>query len=253
MIVIKTEADLARMRVAAGMAAFIRDELAALTTPGLTTADLEQVAVKRLAEFGARSAFKGYRGFPGYICTSVNEDVVHGIPGPLKIQAGDIVSIDVGVVYDGFVGDTAVTVPTVGCDEEVIRLIEATKAALMGGIAKAVHGARLGDVSNAIEVAVRKAGFSVVREFVGHGIGREMHEDPQIPNYGPAGQGPRLKAGMTLAIEPMVNLGSAQVEVMGDGWTVKTADRRMSAHFEHTVAVGHGGAEILSRAENANV
>lgn len=253
MILIKTEADLVRMRVAAGMAAFIRDELASLTTPGLTTADLEQVAVKRMAEFGARSAFKGYRGFPGYICTSVNEDVVHGIPGPRKILAGDIVSIDVGVVYDGFVGDTAVTVPALGCEEEVSRLMEATQEALMAGIAQAVHGARLGDVSSAIESTVRKAGFSVVREFVGHGIGRDMHEEPQIPNYGPAGQGPRLRAGMTLAIEPMVNLGSARVDVMEDGWTVKTADRRMSAHFEHTVAVGHGSAEILSCAENAKV
>jgi len=208
---------------------------------------------QRMAEFGARSAFKGYRGFPGYICTSVNEDVVHGIPGPRKILAGDIVSIDVGVVYDGFVGDTAVTVPALGCEEEVSRLMEATQEALMAGIAQAVHGARLGDVSSAIESTVRKAGFSVVREFVGHGIGRDMHEEPQIPNYGPAGQGPRLRAGMTLAIEPMVNLGSARVDVMEDGWTVKTADRRMSAHFEHTVAVGHGSAEILSCAENAKV
>ncbi len=253
MILVKSEAELSRMRAAAGIAAAIRDELAAMVMPGVTTFDLEQLAVRRMQEYGAKSAFKGYRGYPGFICTSLNEDVVHGIPGPQVIQSGDIVSIDVGVVYDGFVGDTAVTIYAQECNDECRRLLDAARNALMAGIGKAVHGGRLGDVSNAIETVAVEAGCSVVRDFVGHGIGRSMHEDPQIPNYGPAGQGPRLKAGMTLAIEPMVNLGTAQVEVMADGWTVKTADRRVSAHFEHTVAVGYETAEILSCAENAKL
>ncbi len=233
------------------MAASIRDALAACIAPGMTTADLDEFALKKMHDFGARSAFKGYHGYPGHICVSVNEEVVHGIPGKRRIGLGDVVSVDVGVIFDGFVGDTALTVPVGTQDEEVFRLLDVTKQALVNGIEKAVAGSRVGDISHAVESTAKKAGFTVVREFVGHGIGRDMHEEPQIPNFGSPGRGPKLSDGMTLAIEPMVNLGGAGVEVMEDGWTVKTADRKASAHFEHTVLVQSANAEILTIAENA--
>ena len=208
--------------------------------------DLDNLARDLIAKAGGRSAFLGYRGFPGHICTSVNEVVVHGIPGPQRVKLGDLISIDVGVVYDGFVGDTAATVMVGVTDAEVIRLVKVAEQALADGIAKAVPGGRLSDVSHAIEQTTVKAGFSVVRDFVGHGIGRSMHEDPQIPNYGPPGRGPKLRPGMTLAIEPMLNQGAAEVDVMGDGWTVRTRDGRPSVHVEHTVAVLESGPEILT-------
>jgi len=189
----------------------------------------------------------GYHGYPGHICISPNEVVVHGIPGVRRIQNGDLVSLDIGVRYGGFVGDTATTVMVGAVDETVRRLVETTEKALYAGIAMAIVGGRVSDISHAVQQTAELAGFSVVRAFVGHGIGRAVHEEPQVPNFGAPGRGPLLKTGMTLAIEPMVNLGQADVEVLEDGWTVVTKDGRWSAHFEHTVAVGLEGAEILTR------
>ena len=246
MIIVKTPDELDRMRASGRIAARVRDALAKALTPGMTTAELDGLARDLMAQEGARSAFLGYRGFPGHICTSVNDVVVHGIPGAQRVRLGDLVSIDVGVIYDGFVGDTATTVLVGVSDQDVIRLVRVAEQALAEGIAKAVPGGRLSDISNAIEQETVKAGFSIVRDFVGHGIGRSMHEDPQIPNYGPPGRGPKLKAGMTLAIEPMLNQGGAEVEVLADGWTVVTKDRKPSVHVEHTVAVLEDGPEILT-------
>ncbi|MDD5677809.1 MAG: type I methionyl aminopeptidase [Kiritimatiellae bacterium] len=246
MIIIKSREDIAKMRVAGRCARVICETLAAHISPGITTKALDTEAAELMRNQGVQSAFLGYRGYPGTICISVNEEVVHGIPGPRRIAVGDIIGIDVGVVVDGFNGDTALTVMVGVTDPDVIRLVEVTKQALQSGIAQAHVGRRLSDVSHAIEQTATAAGFSVVRDFVGHGIGRKMHEDPQIPNYGPAGKGPKLLAGMTLAIEPMVNLGGAEVCVLGDGWTVVTRDRRPSAHFEHTIVVGETAADILT-------
>lgn len=247
MIIIKTPEELEHMRASGQIAARIREELARRVAPGVTTGELDDYARELIAKAGARSAFLGYRGFPGNICTSVNNVVVHGIPGRQRIQMGDVISLDVGVTFEGFVGDTATTVMVGVTDPNVIRLVRVAEQALENGIAKAVSGGRLSDVSHAIEQTVVQAGFSVVREFVGHGVGRSMHEEPQIPNYGLPGRGPKLKSGMTLAIEPMVNMGAASVEVLSDGWTVTTQDRLPSAHVEHTVAVLDGQAEILTR------
>lgn len=246
MIIIKTPDEIERMRASGRVAAQVRDELARKMAPGVTTGDLDAYAHELIGKLGAKSAFYGYRGYPGNICTSVNDEVVHGIPGPRKINLGDVVSVDVGVIYEGYVGDTALSVLVGVTDPEVIRLVRVAEQALAAAIAKAVPGGRLSDISHAVEKTATDAGFSVVREFVGHGIGRSMHEDPQVPNFGPPGKGPRLKPGMTLAIEPMVNLGRADVEVMPDGWTVLTKDRRPSAHVEHTVAIGEDGPEILT-------
>lgn len=243
---IKTESELARMRASGRIAARVRDRLVQSVSPGVSTGELGDLAAELIRGYGAKSAFLGYRGYPGQICTSVNEAVVHGIPGAQRIRLGDIVSIDVGVVYEGFVGDTATTVMVGVTDESVVRLVRTTEAALQAGIQQARAGNRLSDISHAIEQTAVAAGFSVVRDFVGHGIGRKMHEDPQVPNFGKPGSGPRLKAGMTMALEPMVNLGTARVEIQPDGWTVLTADRKLSAHFEHTVAIGEGSAEILT-------
>lgn len=249
MIIIKTPAELDRMRASGRIASRVRDELVKAATPGATTAELDSFARELIAKAGGKSAFFGYRGFPGHICTSINEVVVHGIPGARRIQVGDVVSIDVGVVYEGFVGDTATTVMVGVTDPQVVRLVKTAEAALAKGLEKAVDGGRLSDISNAIETEAVAAGFGVVRDFVGHGIGRSMHEEPQIPNYGPPGRGPKLKTGMTLAIEPMLNLGTAEVEVLGDGWTVVTKDRKPSVHVEHTVAVMDGRPEILTLSE----
>jgi methionyl aminopeptidase len=234
------------MRGACRMAAQVRDQVCAVIKPGVTTLELDEYARDLILDAGGKSAFLGYHGFPGHICVSVNDEVVHGIGGPRRIQLGDIVSVDFGVVYDGYVGDTARTVMVGVSDPEVIRLVTVTEQALDAAIAKAVEGNRLSDISHAVEATATAAGFTVVRDFVGHGIGRKMHEDPQIPNFGQPGRGPRLKAGMTFALEPMINMGSAEVEVMGDGWTVLTRDRKPSAHVEHTVAVGEERAEILT-------
>lgn len=246
MIIIKSRDEIRMMRESGRVAAKVRDELAAFVAPGVTTGELDRKAAALLESFGARSAFLGYRGYPGNVCVSIDSEVVHGIPGSRRIELGQIVSLDVGVVLDGFVGDTATTVMVGVTDPDVIRLVRSTEMALAAGIAMACPGKRLGDMSHAIEDVVVRAGFSVVRDFVGHGIGRKMHEDPQIPNFGTSGKGPKLKTGMTLAIEPMVNMGGGAVEVLPDGWTVKTVDGLPSAHFEHTVAIGENGPEILT-------
>ncbi len=219
-----------------------------LIKPGATTLDLEKAAEARTKELGARAAFKGYHGFPCVLCTSVNSEVVHGIPSAKRIlKEGEIVSVDYGAFVDGYCGDAAITVP-VGSkiDPRTARLVEVTEASLHAAIAAVKPGARLGDVGFAVQKVVEAAGFSVVRDFVGHGIGAQMHEDPQVPNFGEAGRGMKLRAGMVIAIEPMVNAGGHEVVVLGDGWTAVTADGSMSAHFEHTVAVTATGARILT-------
>jgi methionyl aminopeptidase len=246
MIIVKSAEDLEAMRVSGRVAAKVRDRVAARVAPGVTTGELGDLAGELIREFGGESAFLGYRGFPGQICVSVNDEVVHGIPGKRRIELGDIVSIDVGVRVGGFIGDTATTVMVGVTDPDVIRLVRTTERALEAGVRAAKAGGRVSDISHAIESESVSAGFRVVREFVGHGIGRRMHEDPQVPNFGAGGKGPRLKAGMTLAIEPMVNMRGDAVRVRDDGWTVVTRDGGASAHFEHTVAVRDGEAEILT-------
>ncbi|MEI7879564.1 MAG: type I methionyl aminopeptidase [bacterium] len=246
MIILKSRDEIRKMRESGRIAANVREEISRLVSPGMTTRELDARAAQLIAGMGAKSAFLGYRGYPGNICISIDSEVVHGIPGERRIELGQIVSLDIGVVFGGFVGDTATTVMVGVTDPEVIRLVRATEQALEAGIAMARAGKRLGDVSHAVEVVVTQAGYSVVRDFVGHGVGRKLHEDPQIPNFGTAGAGPKLKIGMTLAIEPMVNMGGSAVNVLGDGWTVRTADGRPSAHFEHTVAICEDGPEILT-------
>jgi len=246
MILIKNEAELEKLRASGRVAAQVRDRVAAQVRPGVRAADLSDYAAELMKEYGAESAFLGYRGYPAPICVSVNETVVHGIPNDRGIELGDIVSIDIGVRLDGFVGDTAVTVMVGVTDPRVINLVRTAETALEAGIAHATEGHRVSDISHAIEEAVVAGGCSVVREFVGHGIGRSMHEDPQIPNYGAPGKGSRLRAGMTFCLEPMVNLGGHGVAIADDGWTVRTRDGLPSAHFEHMVAVGRKRAEVLT-------
>ncbi len=219
--------------------------------PGVTTATLDQLAETFIRDRGGRPAFKGYRGFPASICPSINDEVVHGIPGPRQLAEGDIVGMDVGVEKDGYFGDAAVTFPVGTVGEEAARLLKVTREALMRGVAQAKAGNRVGDISHAIQSHVEEHGFSVVRSLVGHGIGRQMHEEPQVPNYGAPDRGPRLMAGQVLAIEPMVNVGAPDVVTRPDGWTVVTKDGTLSAHFEHTVAVGPDGPEILSRMDGS--
>ena len=216
--------------------------------PGATTLDLETAAEARIAELGAKPAFKGYHGFPCVLCTSINSEIVHGIPSAKRVlKDGDIVSVDCGAVIDGFFGDAAITVP-VGekLDPKTERLMKVTEASLHAAISVVKPGATLGDVGSAVQKVVEAEGFSVVRDFVGHGIGSRMHEDPQVPNFGEAGRGMKLRAGMVIAIEPMVNAGKPDVRVLGDGWTAVSADGSMSAHFEHTVAVTATGARVLT-------
>ncbi len=234
------------MRASGKIAARVRDEVAARLQPGVTTLELSEFAGELMKRLGAESAFLGYHGYPGIICASVNEAVVHGIPDRRPIEIGDIVSIDVGVRHRGFIGDTATTVMVGVSDPDVMRLVAATKQALAAGIGAARAGNRVSDISHAIESVAVQAGFGVVRDFVGHGVGQSMHEEPQVPNFGPPGRGPLLKAGMTIAIEPMLNMGTAAVNVLDDGWTVVTQDRKPAAHFEHTVAIRDGEAEILT-------
>lgn len=213
----------------------------------ITTKEIELFAEERIKALGGKPAFKGYRGYPASICTSVNEEVVHGIPSSRKLRDGDIISIDLGVYYDGFYSDGAVTVPVGKIDDVTAALLRITEDALSLGIENAIEGKRVSDISYAIQSHAEKNGFTVVRTFVGHGIGRELHEEPQIPNYGAPGKGPRLKNGMTLAIEPMVNTGTCEVRVLGDGWTAVTTDGKKSAHFEHTVLVTSGRPKILTK------
>ena len=228
------------------MVAEVFEKLKGIIEPGITTKELDQVAEDYILLKGARPAFKGYRGFPATLCISVNDEVVHGIPGQRRLKQGDIVSLDVGVNYLGYFGDAAITFPVGEVDPEAKRLLEVTEKALYIGIEKAKVGNRLFDISYAIQSWVESYGFSVVRDFVGHGIGRELHEEPQIPNFGVPHQGPRLGKGMVFALEPMVNEGTYEVRVLSDGWTVVTADGKRSAHFEHTIAITEDGAEILS-------
>lgn len=246
MIHLKSPDEIARMRVSGRIAGTVLDTVARSIAPGVTTAELNDFAAELIAQAEAKSCFYGYRGYPGHICVSVNDEVVHGIPGPRRIEMGDIISIDCGVEYDGFIGDTARTVMVGVQDPDVIRLVQVTEQALGAAIEMAVPGGRLSNISHAVERVATGAGFSVVKDFVGHGVGRHLHEEPQVPNFGPAGRGPRLKPGMVLALEPMVNLGGEEVEVMQDGWTVLTRDRRPSAHFEHSVAILESGAEVLT-------
>ena len=230
------------------MVAEILELLREKVKPGVTTLELDRIAEQECKKRKARPAFKGYGGFPFTICASPNEKVVHGFPNDLPLKVGEILSIDFGVLFDGFYGDAAITVPVGEVDTETSRLLAVTRQSLELGIAAAVAGGRLSDISHAVQSCVEAEGFSVVREFVGHGIGRQLHESPQIPNFGPAGQGPKLKPGMTLAIEPMINAGGAGVTILADGWTAVTLDGRASAHFEHTVAITNEGPEILTRA-----
>ena len=247
MIPIKTRAELASMRVACRLSAQVLAEMAAQVVPGITTGELDEFAARRMRELGVKSAFFGYGGFPGHTCISLNDEVVHGIPGRRVINAGDLVSVDLGIVAEGFIGDNAITVRVGAVDEESDRLCRVGEAALAAGIAAAQAGNRVGDIGHAVQTVTEAAGFSVVRDFCGHGVGRKLHEEPQIPNYGEPGRGPRLQPGMTLAIEPMINSGTWQVEVMPNRWTVRTRDRRRSAHYEHTVlVVEQGPAEILT-------
>ena len=246
MIPIKTAKEAEKMRIAGQAAAFALEKTAAIIRPGITTKEVDDAAAQFIAEAGGRSAFLGYRGFPGHICISLNEEVVHGIGGARKIQYGDIVKLDIGVIKGGWVGDTATTVPVGVIDPAVQKLLDVTEESLRAAIRLATEEHRLGDIGAAVEETVAAHGFTVVREFVGHGVGRKLHEEPQVPNYGKPRTGPRLKAGMTLAIEPMVNLGVCGVRILEDGWTVVTADGKPSSHFEHTVLITHGEPEILT-------
>ncbi|MFQ3670090.1 MAG: type I methionyl aminopeptidase [Verrucomicrobiia bacterium] len=249
MIPIKTPADAEKMRRSCRLVREILDQVVSRVAPGATTRDIDQMAADLIRQSGARSAFLGYRNFPGHICISVNEEVVHGIGGPRRINYGDVVKLDIGIFLDGWVGDTATTVAVGIVDPAIEKLLRTTEEALHCGIAEALPGNRLHDIGHAIYSRVTREGYSVVREFVGHGVGRKLHEEPQVPNYGKPGTGPRLKPGMVLAIEPMVNMGRADVRILADGWTVVTADGRPSAHFEHTVLVTEGEPEILTHRE----
>ena len=250
MIPIKSAKEVEKMRQACRTASDILDRVSDLIQPGITTKEVDEAAADLMQEARVKSAFLGYRlgrrVFPGNICISLNDEVVHGIGSQRRIQYGDIVKLDIGVIQDGWVGDNATTVPVGVIDERVDHLLRATENALSRAIGVAYEGRRVGDICAEIEDAARRSGFSVVREFVGHGVGRKMHEEPQIPNYGKRGSGPKLKAGMTLAIEPMINMGGSDVKLLEDGWTVRTADGRPSAHFEHTVLITKEEPEILT-------
>ncbi len=246
MVVLKSSWEIARMRQAGRIVARVLEALRERAHAGITTAELDALAAKIIKQENAIPSFKGYRGYPAAICSSVNEEIVHGIPGPRRLQEGDIVSIDVGAIYKGYHGDAAITVGIGQISEEAQRLIEATAGALAEGIAQARPGNRIGDISHAIQEYAESRGFAVVREYMGHGIGRQMHEPLQVPNFGAAGHGPPLKPGLTFALEPMLNVGSWRTQVLADGWTVVTEDRKLSAHFEHTVAVTENGPEILT-------
>ncbi|HUU32407.1 MAG TPA: type I methionyl aminopeptidase [Vicinamibacterales bacterium] len=250
MIVCRSAAELERLARVNALVARVLVELTAMIVPGVTTAEVDAMAERRLREAGAEPAFKGYHGFPATICASVNEQVVHGIPSPRKLVAGDIISVDLGAKMDGFYGDSAVTIPVGDVTPDAVKLLEVTKQSLQEALNVVKAGARLSDIGAAVQRHVEANGFSVVREFVGHGIGVTLHEEPQIPNYGTPGRGPRLAEGMVLAIEPMVNIGQAGVKVLSDGWTAVTKDGSLSAHFEHTVAVTADGCRVLTRADS---
>lgn len=246
MISIKRPQEIEKMRLAGETAAEILHELAALVAPGVTTGEIDHAASQLMSEAGVRSAFLGYRKFPGHICISLNEEVVHGIGGPRRIAYGDIVKMDVGIIRDGWIGDNATSVPVGIIDPEIECLLTTTEKILNGAVALACPGNRVGDISHFIESQAGSHGYSVVREFVGHGVGRHLHEDPQVPNFGKRGDGPKLKAGMTIAIEPMINMGKSKIRILADKWTAVTADGLPSAHFEHTVLITDNLPEVLT-------
>ncbi len=250
MIPIKSAREVEKMRQACRTASEILERVSELVRPGITTKEVDEAAADLMAEAGVKSAFLGYRlghrVFPGNICISLNDEIVHGIGSQRRVQYGDIVKLDIGVIQDGWVGDTASTVPVGMIDERTEKLLRVTENALRRAMSLASEGVRLGDVCSAVEEEARANSFSVVREFVGHGVGRKLHEEPQVPNYGRRGSGPRLKSGMTLAIEPMINAGAANVRLLDDGWTVCTADGTASSHFEHTILVTKEAPEILT-------
>jgi methionyl aminopeptidase len=247
LIVLKSPDEIKRMADSCRIVAEVLDGIKKYVSPGVATKELDKFAESFIIKRGARPAFKGYKGYPASVCTSVNEQVVHGIPSVSRLKEGDIISLDIGVYYKGFYGDAAITVPVGKIDGKAEKLLLATEKALYLGIEKAVIGNRLSDVSAAIQDYAESEGFSVVRELVGHGIGRQLHEEPQVPNFGKPGQGPEIKEGMTLAIEPMVNEGGWEVVLLNDGWTTVTKDGSLSAHFEHTIAVTKDKNSILTK------
>src|SRR5438309_1726136 len=246
MIILKSERDIEAMRVSGVLAAEILNQVGSWIRPGVTTREIDSYAANLIKGRGAKSAFLGYRKYPGNLCISVNDQVVHGLPNDRRVQFGDIISLDVGVIYRGYIGDTAKTVAVGGCNVLAQKLMDVTERALYEGIAQAVPGNRVVDISRAIQNYVESNGFSVVREFVGHGVGRSMHEEPQVPNFVEGKSTPKLRPGMTIAIEPMVTAGLPGVKVLNDGWTVVTQDGSLSAHFEHTVLVTESEPEILT-------
>lgn len=245
-IIIKSEREIATMRQAGRIVALVLEVLKKEIKVGMKTKELDDIAARELEKMGAKPSFKGYRGFPANLCVSINDEVVHGIPGGRVISDGDIVSIDLGAIYDGFQGDAAISVIIGNGSLQAKKLVEVTEGALEVGIAAARNGARLGNISVAIQHYAESRGYSVVREYTGHGIGRQMHEKPQIPNFGRSGEGPELKKGMTLALEPMLNIGDWRTRVGSDGWVVLTADGSLSAHFEHTIAITDSKPEVLT-------
>ena len=246
MIILKTERDLEQMRPAGAVAAMVLEETLSFVKPGVTTRQVDEFAAGRISHYGGKSAFLGYRKYPCHTCLSVNDEVVHGLANDRQLRFGDIVSVDCGVIYKGFIGDTARTIAVGGCGVSAQRLMDVTRQALVEGIGQALSGNRVTDISRAIQTCVESNGYSVVREFVGHGVGRTMHEDPQVPNFVDARSNQWLRPGMTIAIEPMVNVGRPDVKILNDGWTVVTQDGSLSAHFEHTVLITDGAPEILT-------
>jgi methionyl aminopeptidase len=247
LIVLKSEDEIKKMAESCRIVAEVLEGIKKIIAPGVKTKEIDGFAESFIRSKGAKPAFKGYRGYPSSVCTSINEQVVHGIPSSKKMMNGDIISLDIGVNYRGFFGDAALTLPVGTIGKEAKRLVNVTEQSLQAGIEQAVPGNRISDISAAIQKHAESEGFSVVRTFVGHGIGRELHEEPQIPNYGRPGEGPEIRVGMTLAIEPMVNAGGWEVSILNDGWTAVTQDRKLSAHFEHTVAITRNGQEILTK------
>jgi len=247
MIILKSRQEIEKMRKSNAIVASILEELGKKIRPGVRTIELDRLSEEMAIKKGARPAFKGYRGYPYSLCTSVNSEVVHGMPSERELKEGDIISLDFGILNDGYYGDAAVTMPVGDITPAAKRLLKVTEEALYKGIAAVEAGNRIGDISAAIQGHVETAGYSVVRDLVGHGIGKSLHEDPQVPNYGSGGRGIELKPGMVFAIEPMVNEGAYRVEILRDGWTVVTADGKLSAHFEHSVAITENGPVILSR------
>ena len=246
MIICKTPREIEIMREAGRLVALTHQELKQHITPGITTKELDQIAEKTIQKYGATPSFKGYNGFPGSICASVNEELVHGIPGKRKLKECDIISIDIGAKYNGYHGDSAWTYPVGNISESVQKLLDVTEKSLYLGLEQVKPGERLSNISHAVQTHAEENGFSIVREYVGHGIGQDLHEDPQIPHYGPPNRGPRLKPGMVICVEPMVNQGRRYVKTLSDDWTVVTVDGKWCAHFEHTIALTEAGYEILT-------